>query len=112
MPPQPEYVLVRDKARELIYLAQEELRNNKPGLVCLLTYIAGTLLYRALGLRQGSSKEYEDASIRIDDMLVTVLFKNDRINAERCLDEAWELLRKVDEVFMERREEECGCWGE
>ncbi len=110
MPPQPEYVLIRDKARELVYLTKELLERDRPGLVCMLTYIAKILLYRALNLRNAT--RLWDESLNIDDLVSIVLNRDSREEALRCIDEVSELLREVDGVFMERREEECECWGE
>ncbi len=111
MPPQPEYVLIRDKAQELIDLAQKELENNKPGLVCLLTYIAKILLHKALSLRQDTN-ELHEILIGANKIVSIVLTKNDRRDAIECLKEIQEFLGEVNRVFMERGEEECECWGE
>lgn len=111
MPPQLEYVLIRDTAMELIYLAQNEFNNGKYKLVCLLVFLAEALLNYSLDIRQGSSISYS-TRINVNELIKNTLSKNSKEDAEECLREALELAKTVNRVFMEKREEECSCWGE
>ncbi len=111
MPPQPEYVLIRDKALKLIYLAQKEFNNNKYELVCFLTYIAKILLKYSLDKRQGSITSH-NTQVNINDVISMISLKNDLESAKKCLDETLNLVKTLNKVFMEKREEECNCWGE
>ena len=109
MPPQPEYVLVRDRARKILYLAKEEFDRGDYSITCFLVYLAKILLNYSMTLRLGVNpgKHVIDFN-EIRDLLV----KDDRDAARTCLKEGFKALNSIDKLFMEKREKECECWGE
>ncbi len=110
MPPQPEYVLVRDKARDLIYLAERLVEEREYSIICLLTHIAEELLKYSINRRLGINNN--NHSIDVSRLVQITLSLPDKNVVEECIRRARRLLDDVNRVFIERREEECGCWGE
>ena len=109
MPPQPEYVLIRDEARKLLYLAKDEYNKGHYSTVCLITYLAEILLRYSMSLRQGLSIDEYRIGI---DVLRKILLQNDKDSAKECLEKASKILDDVNKLFMRSREQECYCWGE
>ena len=109
MPPQPEYVLARDKARKILYLAKEQFDGGDYSITCFLVYLAKILLNYSMTLRQGINiNEY---TINFNEIR-SLLAKDDEEAARTCLEEGFKALSDTDKLFMEKREKECECWGE
>ncbi len=109
MPPQSEYVLMRDKARKILYLAREEFDNKKYSIICFLVYLAKVLLSYSIMLRQGLNLNEHVISF---NEIRKLLARDDEEAARICLREGFKALDDTDKLFIEKREKECECWGE
>ena len=109
VPPQPEYVLVRDKARKILYLAKEEFDRGNYSITCFLAYLARILLNYSIMLRRGVNL---DRYVIDFNEIRSLLIKDTMEAARTCLEEGFNALSDTDKLFMEKREKECECWGE
>ncbi len=109
MPPQPEYVLIRDKAREILYLAKEEFDKGNYSIVCFLIYLAKILFNYSTMLRQGVNPEKH---VTCFNEIRSLLVNDNEAAARACLEEGFKILNNTNNLFMEKREKECECWGE